>query len=1023
MSSLPTGTVTFFFSDIEGSTPLLEALGSDYGTLLERHNRIVRSTFTARDAAEVSTEGDSFFVVFRSAADAVAAAIDIQRALATEEWPESSTVRVRIGLHTGEARIAGGTYVGLDVNRAARIMAAAHGGQILLSEATRVLIDRTVSEDVQLRDLGEHRLRGLSGRERLFTAMAEGLPADFPPPRTLDTTPNNLPAQTGELVGRDTELRTIHGHLESPGIRLLTLTGPGGIGKTRLAVEAATDQIGRFRDGVYFVDLASARDTPAALQAIVQTVGLTVAGETLIPAALAEELRLRTLLLLLDNFEQVIPAARDIAELLNLCPKLKMLVTSREALRIRGEQLVPLTPLSLPNGNGGVSRRSPEEISGYEAVRLFVERAREARPAFELTEENAAAVAEICKRLDGLPLAIELAAARLKLFSPRELTDRLRSRLEVLRGGARDLPERHRTLRGTIEWSYELLDEEERAVFQLLAVFPSASVAAVEEVSRSIDALTGVDVVDRLESLVDKSLARSVEEASGQRLSMLGTIREYAMERLERDPEFSATARRAHAQFFADFAEAHHREIGETGRDAAVESLATELDNLQTAWRFFVDGADVTQLNRMLNAMWTLHDARGWYHGAVALTNDLLDVLSKSPPAPDRAEDEITLRISLGRGLLALRGYTEEVERLYREALALTEATGAVPKRLPVLRSLATFHLLRGEIDKTLALGRQVLELAEEQNDPSLEVEGHLLVGPPLAFMGDIATGLQHLDRAIEMFDPDRDGRAPFRLGPNPGVAAAAISALIHWVAGYPETSAARGQKAIELASQLRHPYSLAYGTFHVTLLDVWNGQMAQAHARAAEVIKVAEEHDYQIWQALGLVLRGVATAALGDPREGLALTERGTALYQNLRTPPIFWPQILGLRAQASAMAGQIADALQLVDQAAAIAGEDSFDSAALKGQKAGLLIANGDMHGAESLLRAAFEEARAVNARMLQLMVATGLARLGAMMDGRSARAVLQELYDSFTEGFDTPALTGARAALEEAAPDGSG
>ena len=1013
MSPLPTGTVTFFFSDIEGSTPLLETLGSKYATLLERHNRIVRDAFSARDAAEVSTEGDSFFVVFRSAADAVTAAIDIQRALVREQWPGSTTVRVRIGLHTGEARIVGGTYVGLDVNRAARIMAAAHGGQVLVSEATRVLVDRTVSDGVEVRDLGEHRLRGLSERERLFAIVAEGLPADFPPPRTLDTTPNNLPAQAGELVGRDAELRTIQGHLESPGIRLLTLTGPGGIGKTRLAVEAAAEQIDRFRDGVYFVDLASARDAPAALQTIVQTVGLTVAGETLIAAALAEELRLRTLLLLLDNFEQVMPAAGDVAELLNLCPKLKMLVTSREALRIRGEQLLPLMPLALPNG--GVTRQSAEEVSRYEAVRLFIERAREARPSFELTEENVDSVVEICKRLDGLPLAIELAAARLKLFSAPELTDRLRSRLKLLSGGARDLPERQRTLRGTIEWSYELLDDEERAVFLLLSIFPSATVAAVEDVSARIDSLAGVDVIDRLQSLVDKSLARSVEEASVQRLSMLDTIREYATERLESDPELSIAARRTHAEYFADFAEARNREVAETGREAAVEALASELGNLQAAWRHFVDAGDIAQLNKMLSGLWTLHDARGWYHGAVALTNDLLDVFSKSPPSPDRAEDEITLRISLARGLLALRGYTEEVERLYREALAVADAAGAVPRRLPVLRSLASFHLYRGEIDKTLAIGREILGLAEQDNDTSLEVEGHLLVGPPLAFMGDVKAGIGHLDRAIELFDPERHGRARFRLGPSPGVAASAVSALIHWLAGFPDTAARRAQGALDLAVQLHHPYSLAYATFHVTLLDVWNGRLDLAHERAGQALEVAEEHDYQIWKALGLVVRGVTTAALGDPEDGLAQTDRGIALYENLRTPPIFWTQILGLRARACAIAGRSSDALDLLEQAAALEVEGTFDSVAVKIQKANLLVSTGDEQRAESLLRRAVDEAGAAGARMLQLIAATHLARLNGWTGAPESIETLRELYESFTEGFETPHLMEARAALD--------
>jgi predicted ATPase/class 3 adenylate cyclase len=564
--SLPTGTVTFFFSDIEGSTRLLEALGQDYSDLLDRHHQIVRDALGRHAGVEIGTQGDSFFAVFPSAVEAVAGAAAVQRRLADERWPDDSTVRVRIGLHTGEGRVAGTGYVGLDVHRAARIMAAAHGGQILISDVTRTVVEGSVSDRVELRGLGEHRLRDLTGRERLFQVVAEGLATDFPPPRTLDAVSNNLPTQLSQLVGRETELIALRDHLGSSAVRLVTLTGPGGIGKTRLALQAAADQIDRFSDGVYLVDLAPARDATAALQAIVQVVGVTVPAEAALPGALAEQIRPRHLLLLLDNFEQVIVAADEMAGLLNLCPKLKLLVTSREALRVRGERLFPVAPLSLPNGG---PRRSAVDVAAYEAVRLFVERAQDARPDFALVDDNAAVVAEICARLDGLPLAIELAAARLKLFSPLELRDRLRKRLELLKGGARDLPERQRTLRGTIEWSFELLDDEERAVFHLLAVFPSAAVAAVEDVAAKVEALRDVDVVDRLESLVDKSLVRSVEEQAGRRLSMLDTIREYAAEQLERDPAMASAVRRAHAEHFAELAEARGGELRGEGRDAA----------------------------------------------------------------------------------------------------------------------------------------------------------------------------------------------------------------------------------------------------------------------------------------------------------------------------------------------------------------------------------------------------------------------------------------------------------------------
>jgi predicted ATPase/class 3 adenylate cyclase len=1016
MSALPTGTVTFFFSDIEGSTRLLETLGAEYSSLLERHRAIVRDEFNRTGGIEVGTQGDSFFAVFPSATHAVAAAVAIQRAIAQEQWAHNATVRVRIGLHTGEARLAADDYTGIDVHRAARIMAAAHGGQILISEPTRAVVDRDAGDGIALRDLGEHRLRDLSARERLFQVVPKGVPVDFSPPRTLDVTPNNLPTQTTVLVGREAELSEIRHHLDAPNARLLSLTGPGGIGKTRLALQAAADQVERFRDGVYFVDLSAVRDAPAALRAIVHVVGVAVPAEADLRSALAEHLRARQVLLVLDNLEQVMQAADDVAELLKQCPQLTVLVTSREALRVRGEQLIPVSPLSLPNVAGAAA--TADQISPYPAVRLFVERAQEARPSFVLTDENAVVVAEICARLDGLPLAIELAAARLKLFSPDELKERLGSRLELLRGGARDLPARQRTLLGTIDWSYELLDDDERAVFKLLSLFSSAQVDAVERVASRVAALEAIDVVDRLASLVDKSLMRSEEDGRRQRLSMLDTIRDYAAQTLESDSAMRDEARRAHAEYFAEFAHSMRGDVHGSDAKALLDSLAAELGNLQTAWRYFVDAGDLGKLNTLLDALWRLHDARGWYHGAVALTNDLLDVLSQSPAAPERADDEITVRMTLARGLLAVRGYTQEVEELYRQALAVSEAAGALPKRLPVLRSLASFHLYRGEIDQTAAIGLELLELAEQEHDTGLQVEGHLIAGPATAFLGDPRGGLDHLERAIALFDPERHGRARFRLGPNPGVAARAVSGLLHWLTGYPDTAAQRAASALELAAELQHPYSLAYATFHVTLLDLWSRRLDVAHQRAGDVVKIAEEHDYRIWRALGLVLQGVSEAGLGHPEAGLARTEQGIALYENLRTPPVFWPNLLGLRAETCGLAGRSAEAIDLFDQAITLAGRDRLTTVGLLVQKGDLLLSLGDGEGAESWLRRAFDEAGRAGARMIQLRAATRLARLAAPARRSSATAVLREVFETFTEGFDTLDLLEARAVLAKAA-----
>jgi predicted ATPase/class 3 adenylate cyclase len=1014
MAERPTGTVTFLFSDIQGSTRLLESLGDAYADVLQRHRQIVRDAFAAQDGVEVGTEGDSFFAVFPRAEAAVSAAVTIQRGLASERWPEGAKVPLRIGLHTGEGRVSGSDYIGLDVHRAARIMAVAHGGQILVSDATRVSVESRLPASIELRDLGEHRLRDLSGTERLFQVIADDLPDHFPALRSLNAVPNNLPTQSTPMVGRATELKKIREHLEAPRVRLLTLTGPGGIGKTRLALQTAADAIDRFPDGVYFVDLSSARDGPAALDAIVRAVGMSIPGREDVLTEIGDQLRGRQVLLVLDNFEQVMSAADDLATLLAQCAHLKVLVTSREALRIRGEQLFTVAPLSLPaiSANGITA----EDASTFEAVRLFLDRAREAEPGFELTDENAEAVAGICAQLDGLPLAIELAAARLRLFSPKELNRRLETRLEVLGGGARDLPERQRTLRSTIEWSYELLDADERSIFQLLSLFSTARVEAVEEVGRRLPQLSAVDVIERLASLVDKSLVQSLPHEKGQRLSMLDTIREYAAERLAAE-SLAAAGRTAHADYFVEFAEATRRAADSDGRLAAVDELAADLGNLQSAWRYFLEHEDLAQLGKLLDALWVVHDARGWYHGAMALTNDLLGLLARTVPAADRAEEEITLRLSLARGLLAIRGYTGDVEDLYREALALTEASGTLPRRLPVLRSLASFYMSRGEIDKTFDIGGQILELAEQQGDIGLQVEGDLLIGPAYAFLGQPDEGLRHLDRAIANFNPQRHGRAKFRLGPNPGVAAHAIAALIRWMFGYPDQGHRHAELGLELATQLQHPYSLAYATFHAGLLDLWSERMEIAQARATEVLELATMHDYQVWKALGLVLQGVTAVRLGRHEEGLALSERGIEQYQNLRSPPIFWPLLLAIRSDAFQTAGNPTTAVNLLDQAIALAGAGHWVSVHLRVQK-GMLLATLDDHDvAERMLQEAFDEGGRVGTTTFQLKAATALVRLNGSSARREDVERLQATLARFTEGFDTPILRDAHAALEKA------
>jgi tetratricopeptide (TPR) repeat protein len=502
---------------------------------------------------------------------------------------------------------------------------------------------------------------------------------------------------------------------------------------------------------------------------------------------------------------------------------------------------------------------------------------------------------------------------------------------------------------------------------------------------------------------------------------MLDTIREYATERLAAE-SLADVGRQAHAEYFVEFAESTRRAADSDRRLAAVDELAADLGNLQAAWRFFLEREDLAQLGKLLDALWLVHDARGWYHGAVALTNDLLGLLARTVPAADRAEEEITLRLSLARGLLAIRGYTGDVEDLYREALDLAKASGTLPRRLPVLRSLASFYMSRGEIDKTFDIGSQMLQLAEQEGDIGLQVEGDLLIGPAYAFRGQPDIGLRHLDRAIANFDPQRHGRAKFRLGPNPGVAAHSIVALLRWMFGYAEQADRHAQRALELATHLQHPYSLAYATFHAGLLELWNERVERAEARAGEVLELAGAHDYQVWKALGLVLQGVTAVRLGRHAEGLELCERGIQQYENLRSPPIFWPLLLATRADAFQTAGNPSMALELLDQAIALAGPQNWVAASLLVQKGLLLTTLEDAEAAERALIEAFEVGGRVGTITFQVKAATALLRLGEPPADDEAVERLRTTLDKFTEGFESPILRDARAALETA-PSGLG
>jgi predicted ATPase/class 3 adenylate cyclase len=705
VTSPPTGTVTFLFTDIEGSTKLWEHDAQAMQAALARHDEILRDAIEERGGYVFKTIGDAFCAAFPTAPEALEAALESQRGLVSSEGEQIGPLRVRMALHTGAAEERDGDYFGPPVNRVARLLSAAHGGQVLLSLATQELVRDASPVDARLEDLGERRLKDLFRPERVFQITTPDLPSEFPPLRTLESLRNNLPLQPTPLVGREREVEEVCERLRQEDIRLLTLTGPGGTGKTRLALQAAADLLEDFEDGVFFVYLAATTDPDLFLTQVAGALGLQESGDVPLEDLLKEYLGRRELLLVLDNFEQLLSAVPLVGELLSAAPRLKGLATSRIPLGIYGEHEYAVPPLSVPD-----TKRLPpiEVLSQYEAVRLFIDRASAAKRGFEITSENAPAVAEICARLDGLPLAIELAAARIKLLPPKVLLTRLANRLKLLTGGPKDLPARQRTLRGAIEWSHDLLEEGEKTLFARLSVFSGGRTLEAIEAICNAEGDLPVDALDGVSSLLDKSLlVREETSEEESRFVMLETIHEFAREMLQESGE-AAEVSRLHAEYFLTFAEEAEPELEGPDQVAWMERLEADLDNFRAAlsWLLEVGEAELAlRIGAALSLFWRirghLSEGRRW--------------LSEGLSGGDAAPAGVRARAMLVLGDLAWKqgDYPQGEEKL-EASLALCREAGDRRGEAQALNSLgfiASEHndLERAEklLEESLALGRK----------------------------------------------------------------------------------------------------------------------------------------------------------------------------------------------------------------------------------------------------------------------------------------------------------------------------
>lgn len=885
MRGQPIGTVTFLFSDIQGSTRLWDEDPLRMEVALLRHDKLIHEIVTKHLGFTFKTVGDQFCVVFQRAADAVLAAIDIQKSISAETWDLPWALKVRIGIHTGDTHERDGDYYGQTVNRVARIEAAAHGEQIVVSEVAYQLARDRLEPTIQFSELGEHRLKDLSRPDKLYQVNAPELPTvEFPAPRSLNRHLHNLPVQTTPFIGRGDVLAKLASQLRDPGYRIVSVVGPGGMGKTRLALQVAVEVIEVFPDGVWFVDPSGVWDESDLLKTIAEALPMSAATNAVSADQIATWIEDKQLLLVLDNFEQVVEHADVVSSLAAKSANAVYLITSRIALRLRGERILELDPLPSPPKDLQLDH---EHLTAYDSVRLFIERAEAADSGFQVNNYNAPAVAEICSQLDGIPLAIELAANRTRLLQPEELLKRLGERLELLSGGSRDLPPRQRTLRRTIDWSFDLLDEQSARAFLALGAFDGLIRLSAAEAVLGTLGFSLMHCLNALQNLVEQSLVlRTPLDEEQPVFGMLASIQEYVRERLDKS-ELRITAHDAHANHFLELSKALFPGFDTPLNAEQLRAGWAEMENLQKAFRWFLESGQTTQAAVLVRNFSQVLITKGRANQASRNLAEL-DIESLDP--------------DLAIGIACRKAHTAIESGLLDQASASLVSVKELVRPTEDASDLDYFALrariaTRRRDPAAPAIYAELLTEAGKRNSAWMLGHAHIGLGRVAMMNGNLNECLQHNQSAEKQFQLAADERGTAMARCNLG--------LVHY---------------------LRHEYDLAR-TFYETAVGV-----------------LTSEGDVMILlQALANL--AMCQLSLGEPEAAMLRADHLQTLAHDCANPRM-QRLATGLRAECMVALQRPTDALQTVHSAFQSAAQemDSPEDAYLLRVRADAYLASGE-------------------------------------------------------------------------------